>query len=133
MTRVTNPILNKPNFCMGPSQKMCGFLSVYAHSEIVHSRPWLFKRCIALSTRQITFQPIIIWENNGTIHWRFIQTRVTRGILLHLFFAWSAYDHAIYRQKRTGDRMRNFTTTYMYGRTVGRSLDYKTSRVYMSP
>jgi len=45
------PILNKPNFCMGPSQKMCGFLSVYAHPEIVHSRPRLFKRCIALSTR----------------------------------------------------------------------------------
>ena len=44
-------ILNKPNFSMGPSQKLCGFLSVYAHPEIVHSRPRLFKRCIAPSTR----------------------------------------------------------------------------------
>ena len=51
------PILNKPNFCMGPSPKMCGFLSVYAHSEIVHSRPWLFKRCIALAIHQINHFP----------------------------------------------------------------------------
>ena len=59
-------------FACVPRKKLCGFLSGYAHPEIVHSRPRLFKRCIALSTRQITFQRISIWEHNRTIHWRFI-------------------------------------------------------------
>ena len=44
-------------FAWVPRKKLCGFLSVYAHPEIVHSRPRLFKRCIAPCIHQINHLP----------------------------------------------------------------------------